>query len=367
MSSPVAERARWQDLGEASQVPRLEPVAARALNRIYARQMTHPFSFEGKRYVFSWVPDSQSVSSVESYGFRFGPYRGRLGFDMFTHALVMRGERHPGPLPAQLRYVLVADALFPLVQRLERAGRLPFEWVPPPSGPQEASTLPAADSWAVAFRVTETVDVHRYQGIVTFDDLAAVEMLAQLLEELMPVRSDSDLDWLRLPVAFRLGTTSLPLSQAQALQAGDVVRIDSMQLVGGSLVLDLVANRWPMARLAVQVDGARILVHSAKSLSMDNTPADTPASSVEMQPSDTQPDKLDGMEVVLRFEVGVQTMALGELKKIGSGHVFELHEPLSRCTVRISAQGNVIGKGYLVAVGDRLGVRVVEFAARTNE
>jgi type III secretion protein Q len=42
--------------------------------------------------------------------------------------------------------------------------------------------------------------------------------------------------------------------------------------------------------------------------------------------------------------------------------VFDLGQPLNRSPVRILAHGNVLGKGYLVAVGDRLGVRVSEFA-----
>ena len=73
-------------------------------------------------------------------------------------------------------------------------------------------------------------------------------------------------------------------------------------------------------------------------------------------------DRLDALEVALRFEVGHLTLSLGELRSIAPGHVFDLTQPLNRSPVRILAHGNVLGKGYLVAVGDRLGVRVSEFA-----
>jgi type III secretion protein Q len=66
--------------------------------------------------------------------------------------------------------------------------------------------------------------------------------------------------------------------------------------------------------------------------------------------------------VTLRFEVGDLAVSLGELRNLRPGHVFELAQPLNRSPVRILAHGNVLGKGYLVAVGDRLGVRVSEFA-----
>ncbi len=73
-------------------------------------------------------------------------------------------------------------------------------------------------------------------------------------------------------------------------------------------------------------------------------------------------DRLDALEVTLRFEVGDLAVSLGELKNIRAGHVFELGQPLNRSTVKIVVHGNVLGKGHLVAVGDQLGVRVSEFA-----
>ena len=72
-------------------------------------------------------------------------------------------------------------------------------------------------------------------------------------------------------------------------------------------------------------------------------------------------DRLDADEVSLRFEVGDLQVSLGELRNIGAGHVFELPQPLNRSVVRIVAHGNVLGRGHLVAVGEKLGVRVTEF------
>ena len=72
-------------------------------------------------------------------------------------------------------------------------------------------------------------------------------------------------------------------------------------------------------------------------------------------------DRLDALEVSLRFEVGDLEVSLGELRNIRAGHVFELPQPLNRSVVRIVAHGNVLGRGHLVAVGEKLGVRVTEF------
>jgi type III secretion protein Q len=114
-------------------------------------------------------------------------------------------------------------------------------------------------------------------------------------------------------------------------------------------------------------DGARITLQNAPERSKD--PAmnrDTPPPSSlqeDLHATAHLPiDRLDALEVTLRFEVGDLSVSLGELKALRAGHVFDLGQPLNRGTVRILAHGNVLGKGFLVAVGERLGVRVSEFA-----
>jgi type III secretion protein Q len=89
---------------------------------------------------------------------------------------------------------------------------------------------------------------------------------------------------------------------------------------------------------------------------------DTPPALASDADANLPIDRLDALEVNLRFEVGDLSLSLGELRNIRAGHVFDLAQPLNRCPVRIVAHGNVLGKGHLVAVGDRLGVRVSEFA-----
>ena len=74
-------------------------------------------------------------------------------------------------------------------------------------------------------------------------------------------------------------------------------------------------------------------------------------------------DRLEALDMPLRFEVGELQLTLRELRSLQPGHVFELEQPLNRSTVRIYAHANLIGHGVLVAVGDRLGVRVADIAA----
>jgi type III secretion protein Q len=74
-------------------------------------------------------------------------------------------------------------------------------------------------------------------------------------------------------------------------------------------------------------------------------------------------ESLEGLEVTLRFEAGQLQLPLRELGQVKPGHVFDLGQPLTQSVVRIVAHGSVVGKGQLVAIGEQLGVRVIEFAA----
>lgn len=81
-----------------------------------------------------------------------------------------------------------------------------------------------------------------------------------------------------------------------------------------------------------------------------------------LEPSPAAADRIESLDLPLRFEVGELQLTLRELRSLQPGHVFELEQPLNRSTVRIYVHANLIGYGALVAVGDRLGVRVCDIA-----
>ena len=63
------------------------------------------------------------------------------------------------------------------------------------------------------------------------------------------------------------------------------------------------------------------------------------------------------LEITLRFDLGQLTLPLGELQQIQPGYSFELELPAPG-QVRIVAGTQLIGRGELVQIEDRLGVRV---------
>ncbi len=68
---------------------------------------------------------------------------------------------------------------------------------------------------------------------------------------------------------------------------------------------------------------------------------------------------MDSVEVILEFSLGHHTMSLGELRRIGQGHVFPIQPP-TKGLVNILVQGQNIGQGELVKVGEEVGILVRE-------
>jgi len=140
----------------------------------------------------------------------------------------------------------------------------------------------------------------------------------------------------------------------RGVRRGDIVGIEGWQSAGSALRVTAEVGGALGIAIAALAEGTHITVQTVRDPDM-NRDALPDSGQLAL-------DRLDGLEVNLRFEVGELSLTLGELRAIKPGHVFDLEQPLNRCEVRILAHGNVLGKGHLVAVGERLGVRVSEFA-----
>ncbi|OUM01953.1 type III secretion system cytoplasmic ring protein SctQ [Variovorax sp. JS1663] len=350
------------DLGEARALPRAEPANVRALNRLYGATPPRELSARGARYRLAWAHDaSPAAAAREAYRFRLGAHAGHLGLDAPSLQALL-GERRIELLPRELRYILLADALHPVADALEKALRLHFEWQPLPGDAgdaREAVAAPAGDPERAAFFIaTPLDDGPALHGFVQFDDAATLDALVPAEAARHAARSGAVFDALRLPVHFMIGSTPIQLREINSIRPGDIIGIEQWRSSGAAIVVTAQLGGPAGRQLQAFAEGSRITVsHSRDSSMKPDAPASPDDASVNLPI-----DRLDALEVTLRFEVGELSLSLGELRSIRAGHVFELGQALNRSPVRILAHGNVLGKGYLVAVGDRLGVRVSEFA-----
>jgi type III secretion protein Q len=65
------------------------------------------------------------------------------------------------------------------------------------------------------------------------------------------------------------------------------------------------------------------------------------------------------LEVPIQFELEGPILTLAEIGALGAGQVLQLPIPIDRALISLRVDGQLVGRGHLVAVGDWLGVRLV--------
>lgn len=99
-------------------------------------------------------------------------------------------------------------------------------------------------------------------------------------------------------------------------------------------------------------------------------PASPPKASPSVPSAEAQPvqelaspiaQKLDELEVLLSFEVGEKALTIQALRSITQGFTFELENPVQKPVI-IKLNGLPIGQGELLQIGEKVGVRVIEFS-----
>jgi type III secretion protein Q len=343
------------ELSESTLLPRLDASLQRALNRVHDDSVPLRFSCGGTdgelRLTYYKTPLPGLVMWAR-HRFMLGSHAGVLCMDGVGLSQLLR-ERRAELLPAQLRTVLLADALQHVVHALEESTRLRFEWTP-----GDAPDLSARED-AIGFEWRGR-DGALLRGLAAFDDARSLEAVLPAFTRRSRIQSPL-LDKLRMPLRFEVGSTTLPLAEVRGIVPGDVIGIERWTSAGAALHVSTRVGGLHGMRLAGRADGTRITIDS-----IGETPMHTDELSAtglsEADAAGLPLTRLDALEVVLRFEVGELSVSLGELRNLRPGHVFDLEQALNRSTVRILAHGNVLGKGSLVAVGERLGVRVSDFA-----
>ena len=348
----AAARDAVRDLGDSAALPRLAAAMGRAFNRLHDhRAAPLALAWRDGWLNVRWTVDDAPLPPCDGYRFRLGTQAGIVALDAPAQIELM-GEDRLDRLPAALRAILLAEATRHWVDALEKATRQRFEWTP------AEACVPFDAQRAACFRL-EGAGGAAWRGYVQFDDPAALDVFAPPLAAgeaavAAPAR-------LRFPLRWRLGETRIRLHEMRGIARGDILSIEDWRAAGAAVIVSAEPGGTAGPRLTGLAEGSRITLQQTRDDTM-NRSTEPPVADEPRDAAELPIDRLDALEVTLRFEVGGLQLSLGELKNLRAGHVFDLGQPLNRSPVRILAHGNLLGKGTLVAVGDRLGVRVSEFA-----
>lgn len=364
-SAQAAARLATAGLDATPALPHMEPDTARLSGWLACRAAAVPVRAGGHDWQLRFVPADPEIAARPGagYAFTFGASHGVLRWDVASERLLLAAPGAAEALPALLRYALMADALADAVAALGHAVADAFSWQPDGA---RAQALAAAH--AFGFELWRVAPPARLRGTLQLDQ---PERLAALPAGL-PAQAPAWMECLPVPIAVRIGTTRLALGEMHGIEPGDIVGIDDWHSQGSALVVRCTTGRHGPGWTAL-AEGRRLLVQAGAD-STDSTDVSNGAHMEEQDPArQAQPiphpdaaqpplSRLDQLEVTLRFEVGDVAVPLAELRAVAPGYVFELPQPLKQSEVRIVANGNRIGTGTLIAVGNRLGVRITTFA-----
>lgn len=368
---PATAPGATQPLAAAAGLPRMSALAAHALNRAYAWPAPFVLDLARARYELHWRADAELSEPGRVYTFRFGPAEGRFVLDAIgEHELI--GDAASDTVPGEIRCALIADALAPVIDALEARTRQRVELgIAHPHAPVHREDF-ARERDVLRFCVTRTGSEWRCHGALRFTE----ERFLGLACPAEPPRTElqaTDFDTLPIALHFVVGSTMLTVAELRSIARGDIIGIERWQSHGSALRCIATTSDGYLT-VSAKAIGTRIVIdHIEENPVTSSTQSDAPAparaapAANNAPPSEPTLAHLDALEVRVTFELDERSMPLAELKALKSGYVIELDVPLNQSTVHIRANGALVGQGNLIAVGNKLGVRVAGFSGADDE
>lgn len=237
---------------------------------------------------------------------------------------------------------------------------------------------PSAIDEVAAMRISLRLEADGASGRLALTlSAAAMRAVAPLLDAL-PAVEPRPCPALPLLVQWVAGHQWLRLAELRSLMPGDVVLLERP---ARALVI---AGR-PMAEVVAQDDGLKLMTPLASGIGVDldvprptragnDLPSNDPSKNHPLsndrsrdamaedsrspKPSPTEAAALDGLPMRLVCELGRLELTLGELREIGPGSILPLSRPREDA-VDLVVNGQAMGRGRLVEIGDSLGVQIV--------
>jgi type III secretion protein Q len=365
-------------------LPRLSAAAASGLTHAYATLAPLPLTLGGTDYQVRWRVDAEPAVDANAYRFVIGPAFGTLWIDPLAEVAWLGDAADPS-VPPVLRAALLADLCAPLITALQTLTRQRVELLPPaaasdavlashPEGASGAgsSSLRSAPA-ALRFELRRGESEWRCHGALLFDApdalgvfFAAPVQAAGTLAASRTIAAQKDVAAfaaLPVPLAFELGRTSLTAQELADVLAGDIIAIEHWRAEGQNLLCVARVPAQPPWEITGRPSGNRLVVERIREMPLEpsqssEAPRTQSASPENSGAAPSAARHFDGLAIEVSFQLPSCTMPLGDLSVLQPGGVIELQQGVNQSVINIVANGMLVGTGHLIAVGQKLGVRV---------
>lgn len=325
------------------QLPAIRREFAHLCNRIAGRSRPLQFNWNGQPAVFSFAalssgPRGGWILNILLGGHEMTVALNRLP-DVAWVSPALAGIDLQG-LPPELACGIIESCLGDVFDALSKGGiDVSILTVEPYSLRNEPAE-------AIGWSIDRGSEIGWMRGTVSGNDLA-LDHLASLIQRApaTPILDDST-----VPVGVDVvaGQLRMALSELKQVEVHDVILAD----VSGYL----------KAKECQIWAGFRALASGnlqGQTLTLRNL---NPLEAVTMSEAAPAAVPVNDLDIQLTFVVGHTTLTVGDLRSLAPGAVLELPSAVGD-GVAICANGKTIGRGELIEVGDRVGVRVTEFSA----
>lgn len=255
-------------------------------------------------------------------------------------------------LSADVLPVVVASLLVPLLQKIEIKTHQKFHV-------EQVTTTPVLhipDTLHLSF-IIGLQQGTSVRGECRFDATAATFLTQNAPKRTTP--SQRIFSQLTFPFQAYLGYTALDYETYSQLALNDVILIENATLLANECVqfsnasLKFIAKTEEDFKVTVMEP---MSTQPPKQAPVRPSPAAAPKSATPP----TNEMLTDTLEVQLAFTVGEKHLTLAELRAIKPGYSFEFDASID-APIAVYANGHAIGKGELVQINERVGVRLTEF------
>jgi len=338
--------------------PPLNPQQVTLLNRLFARNARGTVSFGGRDCEFALAPrPRQGVWGLTLIG-KWGGADVAVFLepapilDWLATAVSkeLRGDdlrRLPPDMASAAVEVVLGEVLDVLAKASGQAAELT-------SVSFETKQALSGDGF-VHFTLTGRSDAQAAHGVLVFSGglAAAADGLAKLASG-EPAWPRDLMAGIPIELSVEVGRTSVSLQDLRTVEPGDVVLADECAALN--------REREVRVRLGRSLTAPAVLngkkVEIKGEFMADETKSVAPVTGKGAK----EPAKLDSLQVHLVLELDSQYVTLKELQALRPGFVLETAKGLES-PVSLKVNGSCVGKGELVQVGGKVGVRVLEIGA----
>ena len=334
--------------------PALTGDEAEFLRLIASRLDQGRFDLAGASWRYALAPLAGAVplpAEVFTMTVEWGGARLRLAAPPTLPALLHASACAQDPvdvLPEELALAGFEHAWGDVLDRLERAAGRKVRLAAAGRGP-----VPRPDAGEFAFVLSlDSESAGDGLHALVLADGAALALLAVLARRVpLPKRPAPD-PALPLKLRLELSDVLLPLTDLNRLAVHDVLLPDRL-IDAENPRLRLRPDEHHALRARLE-PGALVIEQAMTRTYMDD---------IESGDRDDPPGRLEDVQVRVTFDLGERLVTVGELAALQPGQALALDaEPPRLVALRVN--GRLVGRGELVRIDDRVGVRVLELAGR---